>query len=226
MTELIIPESVINKFGQKTGLGGRVRELFLGDYDFPEDIYDQTQEISVYTKDKPTSKERKFLSHLVKFCQETSADFREEFYDLIEEYKESGRRVSDTMLEKLSELKLDVPKFEIFVGKARNELLENLQVNESYQFQENSIVVLFNLPKPLSQYWWKGGAESWGSAGLNVDAMVMEWGHFYRELMPVIWNAIGREECNEDYRFYRINSVGQHEPQAYYYIWEVVNTRE
>lgn len=39
--------------------------------------------------------------------------------------------------------------------------------------------------------------------------------------MPVVWENQGYYENEIGLNFYRINDIGQHSPNNYYYIWEV-----
>ena len=84
-----------------------------------------------------------------------------------------------------------------------------------------NLLLVFQLPKPLSQFWWKGGADSWGDLSEDVQDTVIEWGHFYRELMPIVWEEQGRHENESGLDFQRVNGVGEHDPKKYYYIWEM-----
>ena len=52
-----------------------------------------------------------------------------------------------------------------------------------------------------------------------------QWGIFYETLMPVVWDAVGKEECEGSLNFYRINDVGVHDPDRYYYLWIVTGRR-
>ena len=90
------------------------------------------------------------------------------------------------------------------------------------EMDNKTLLVVFQLPKHLAQYWWKGGTESWGQESLDIEDSAIEWGHFYRELMPVIWEAVGRYENELGLDFERINSGGEHDPKKYYYIWKII----
>ena len=49
-----------------------------------------------------------------------------------------------------------------------------------------SLLIVFNLPKPLSHFWWKGGVEADDGLAVVVGPDITEWGLFYRQLMPVV----------------------------------------
>jgi len=83
------------------------------------------------------------------------------------------------------------------------------------------LLLVFQLPKPLAQFWWKGGADSWGNLAEDINDTAIEWGHFYRELMPVVWETQGRHENESGLYFQRVNDIGEHDPKKYYYIWEI-----
>lgn len=84
----------------------------------------------------------------------------------------------------------------------------------------DSALVVFNLPKPLARWWWKGGLQ-WGEAGEDLKGMVAEYGDFYRDLLPIIWEAIDGAGWSGKLWFDRLNGVGEHDPGKFYYVWEV-----
>lgn len=89
------------------------------------------------------------------------------------------------------------------------------------EINKQSLLLVFQLPKPLAHFWWKGGTDSWGDLAEDVGGTVIEWGHFYRKLMPVIWEAQGRHENENGLLFYRLNDFGEHDPTQYYYVWKI-----
>ena len=84
----------------------------------------------------------------------------------------------------------------------------------------------FDLPKPLSKFWWKGGVDSWGFKGVDLNNTgVIKWGDYYRELMPILWDAIGFGFDNDEEKIsvFRMNSIGEH--SGNYYVWGIYKER-
>jgi len=154
------------------------------------------------------------------FCKESSEKFREAFLTLIESYRKENRNLSQKILDHLIEKRFDLPNFTIANAEHAIQILEDCQMDD-YLADPKSILLVFNLPKPLGHFWWKGGVDSWGHEGKNVSGSVIEWGHFYRELTPVIWKMQGLYENEYALDFERINSVSVHDPKKYYYLWQI-----
>ncbi len=158
------------------------------------------------------------LEKVRKFCVDASQKFRDAFLELLDRYREEHRQLSQKIIDYLLEKRLDLPGFIISNGDRAREFLREYDIDSD--IDRHSFLLNFQLPKPLSQFWWKGGVDSWGEWGEDVRGMVIEWGHFYRELMPVIWEIQGYYENERGLMFARINEIGMHSEQ-YYYLWKV-----
>lgn len=166
-----------------------------------------------------TSETRHNLETVRSFCAELSEEFRQAFLLLLEQYRRERCLISQKIVDYLLKKNLVLPTFVIANGERAHGVLNEYKLNGDVT--AHSLLVAFQLPKPLSQFWWKGGADSWGSGSEHLGSAVIEWGHFYRELMRVVWETQGYYENEYSLRFERINSVGEHDPKKYYYVWEV-----
>ena len=162
---------------------------------------------------------KRCLDKIRAFCSELSEEFRQTFLVLLEQYRKERRQISQKIVDYLLEKNFDLPNFTIAYREKAQELLKERGFD--VEINDQSLLLIFQLPKPLSQFWWKGGVDSWGDLSEDMQGAVIEWGHFYRELMPVVWEKQGYYENESALDFYRINGVGEHDPQKYYYIWEV-----
>ncbi len=153
----------------------------------------------------------------------TTRRFREEFLHVLSVYQKERREISSKILNYMEERRFFLPRFLITGGERSKDVLQKLGFTDRVPAKSSALVV-FNLPKPLATYWWKGGASE-DNKGKDVGASVIEWGHFYRELIPIIWEQIGFYECEGSLDFERINDVHVHKPQDFYYIWEVSQWR-
>jgi len=154
------------------------------------------------------------------FCNLVTREIKKRFLSLLKECKNGGRQVSQRIIDYLVERNLVIPSFEILNGQNASERLKDIGLSDEY-VEEGSFVLIFQLPKPMAQFWWKGGAESWSSFGVEVDGMVIEWGYFYREIMPIVWGLQGYYENEVELQFLRVNEIGQHDPKNYYYVWKI-----
>jgi len=156
------------------------------------------------------------LVEVRKFCLELSQSFQDAFLEIIEEYGRERRPIPPKIKEFLNQKNLHLPNFLIAHGKGAQDLLADYDFN--YKISANNLLLVFQLPKPLAQFWWKGGRNP---KAIDVDGTVIEWGKFYEMLMSEVWATYNRYQGKNGLLFYRINEVEQHDPEKYYYIWEV-----
>ena len=152
------------------------------------------------------------------FTEDVANTFQQTFKLLLEEYKKRTDLPSDEIIAYLANNKLDKPNF-IVASNGENLLAELGFSNE--RVNADQIPVSFQLPKPLAQFWYKGGTDSWGDLGRDVGPNITEWGHFYRKLMEIVWEKIGYYESEKGLVFERVNGIGDHNPKSYYYIWKI-----
>lgn len=227
MAEVSIPENLMRKVGHKMGIRDRdqIREFVTGQsLDGEEELAARKERVKVelgVDESALSDEKRRLLADLIDFAQTTSIEFQEAMQTIMKEYSENrGSRVfTDQMKRKMVEKGYDLPIFKILDGAKATEFLSH--VDPEWPRNEEAFVLAFNLPKPLSRYWYRGGVDSWGEGGVEIGEDKVEWGHFYREVMPVIWDAVGFEECEGAINFVRINDYSQHDPKLYYYVWEV-----
>ncbi|PIQ91888.1 MAG: hypothetical protein COV70_01775 [Parcubacteria group bacterium CG11_big_fil_rev_8_21_14_0_20_39_22] len=186
----------------------------------PDDVYELTPKRGIEIGSEVKNEQMELLKEDIRnFFAETEKEYQEAFGALIAEYKENKGLPSDKILEYLNDHNLDKPVFTLVEGGEEG-LLANYGF-EGERLGEGEVLAMFQLPKQLAQFWQKGGTESWGELGEDVGPMIIEWGHFYRELMEVVWEKIGYYESEKGIRFDRINGIGDHDPKLYYYIWKI-----
>jgi len=162
------------------------------------------------------------LEHLQKvrtFAQSTSKVYRTAMRLIMTGYQQKNPNFTDEMLQKMMKRGYDVPDFSIYGSQAAQEFLSKQDELSVDSFSEN-FLVNFQLPKPLARFWYKGGS---GSKSIPVKDGEIEWGHFYRMAMPVIYSGIDKSQMSGLY-LNRLNQFGQHDPKKYYYLWEAINT--
>ena len=168
---------------------------------------------------------KKHIQLLERFCNDLSDQFRNTFFSLIEEYKER-KEIPQKIIDFLEKKNLTLPKFTIAHGRHAKELLIDIELydesgegEEGDEYVDNDFVLVFQLPTHLARLWWKGGANDWGEGGVDINDTFIEWGFFYRKLMPIVWEKLGEFENEYGIDFRRINDIGQHDPEKYYYAW-------
>jgi len=95
-----------------------------------------------------------FVVETKKFCIDLSRKFQKRFSELIDEYQEKDSKLSNEIVDYLQQMKLDIPKF-IIANKAKAKYLLN-DFDIDVKIKEDSLLLVFNLPKQLAQYWRKG----------------------------------------------------------------------
>jgi hypothetical protein len=159
------------------------------------------------------------LQKIRTFAQSTSKAYRMVMRLLMTGYQQKNPKFTDKMMQKMMERGYDVPDFSIHGSQSAQEFLSKREELGIDSFSDN-FLVNFQLPKPLAKFWYKGGN---GSKSVPVKDGEIEWGHFYRMAMPIIYNGVDRADMQGLY-LNRLNQFGQHDPKRYYYLWEAINT--
>jgi hypothetical protein len=161
-----------------------------------------------------------------KMLRKESADaleeWRREAEDCLENWKKAfgeladeDSKISPEIRSYLENVKMDLPTFDVYTGDDANYQLYNIGFPHE-SIRPGNFLVVFNLPKPLSHYWWKGEAGKHIPPEKRSKGMVIEWGKLYQGLMPVLWKS--RDKLSG---LHRINKGGEHDPRHYYYLWEL-----
>jgi len=158
------------------------------------------------------------LQKIRSFAQGTSKVYRTAMRLLMTGYQQHNPKFTNEMMQKMMERSYDVPDFSIYGSQAAQEFLSQQPELGMDGFSDN-FLVNFQLPKPLARFWYKGGS---GSKSQPVKEGEIEWGHFYRMAMPVIYSGVDRAGMSGLY-LNRLNGFGQHDPKKYYYLYEAIN---
>lgn len=174
--------------------------------------------------EKLTGKEKEILALTRNFCKDAGQDFAETFVTLVRSLKEHGRPLPESIERFLHEKDFFSPVFTIFNGEAGETFLRTNKL--SHTLEPGHFLVVFRLPKPLDYYWWKGrmplrkGEEEPDDGSENVEGAMVEWGYFYRALLPTVWETQGHYMNETDLFMQRVNEVGDHEKLVFYYVWD------
>lgn len=213
-----------NQFERMRRLEGFKNPEDIWDIETFDDIKQRIEQLSPNIKELVSEEEltiemKRCLEKTRTFCNELSEDFKQTFLSLLDQYRKERRQISQKIVDYLLEKNFVLPNFTIANKEQAQALLEEYGL--SGEVNEQNLLLVFQLPKPLAQFWWKGGADSWGDLAEDINDTAIEWGHFYRELMPVVWEEQGRHENESGLDFQRVNGVGEHNPKKYYYIWKM-----
>jgi len=173
-------------------------------------------------------------NNAILFANELVKKYKKDFQELLKNYKyekdwrkvnesrysdgyeNNDGKIGDKILKHIEDKKLDTPNILIAEGiNAKKILFDSKFYEKMENIDENTVLIIFQLPKKLAKNWDKGG-----EGNIVKDSKgVIEWGKFYRKLMDVPW-AIHGKYCNEkNITLERINDIGDHDPEKYYYIW-------
>lgn len=215
-----IEKKILEKIGKNQGYKNP-EDIYDADYDTIEkDISDASPKIILRVDQESSFEQQALFYEIRSFVTDISNDFKEKFISLLKQYRSERRSISDTIVTYVKDHGFFMPQFTIADSKQGKKILGDLGYSDENISKKNMLVIC-NLPKPLSYYWWKGGDNSWGDLGKEVGPSVIEWGYFYRQLMPVIWSHVGKQEMENGLSIERINPTNRHDPKSYYYIWEI-----
>lgn len=234
-----IPENLLKRIDNQQGYNKSQRK-----YDptahSAEDLWvnypDELPNLQIDTRISPdgTSESTELIGITEGFVTDMAKRYEKAFLSMLREYQEQNPQMSDKIIDFLQLHGLTLPSFKIYdpdnakaalsnMHHAYNQLIgldpevdgrnsDNQLHFACNSIDPNSLLLVINIPKPLAQFWWK----TW----MAKEPKTNEWGVLYESLMPVIWNSV-----DESYKFgidlCRINAVGVHHPQHFYYIFEV-----
>lgn len=167
-------------------------------------------------------------SQLATFITHTSLEYRERMHCLMDSYG----RFFDTDIftpnirQKMIEHGHDFPIFNLMKPDDANAfLVENEIIPRPYHIEEDSLLLVFNLPSPIARFWYKGNYVEPTGGKSNSPKKIkssdeIQWGYFYRNSIRVIREAVKSEEEKGDLNFFRLNETRHHLPNCYY-AWEV-----
>ncbi|MBT9167609.1 MAG: hypothetical protein DDT19_00947 [Syntrophomonadaceae bacterium] len=164
-----------------------------------------------------TPEQLKNLQKTRLFAQNTSKVYRTAMRLLMTGYQQKNPKFTDKMMQKMMERGYDLPDFSLYGSQSAAEFLSKQEELGIEGFGDN-FLVNFQLPKPLAKFWYKGGE---GTKSIPVKEGEIEWGHFYRMCMPVIYSGVDRAQMSGLF-LNRLNQFGQHDPKKYYYLWETI----
>jgi len=173
----------------------------------------------VHVSEQLSPDEQETLQLAKEFVVDVSKVFQEESRRLLAEYYNSDSPFGQKIIEFIKDKGFDVPKFSVFDQEQARDFLKNLGY-EVHEFEDDNLLLTFQLPKPLAKFWWKGNdlREAKKTAGST-----RLWGNFYFKLMPIVHQRWDQMHYDEQLFFYRVNMAGIHDEQEYYYLWEISN---
>jgi len=164
------------------------------------------------TEGELSEKERIALNKIRKFLVGVSGSWQQKTKEVLEKYSKSRRGISEKVLKLFLEKKWDMPVFKIYPPNFCSKMLGN------FQTPSKDFLVVFELPKPLSVFWFKDFSES-KDVGKAVAST--EWGWIYRSLISVVWGAVDYDAREAGLFFRRLNDNGYHKPGEFYYVFAV-----
>jgi len=168
-----------------------------------------------------TPEQLETLEKTREFAKSTSVSYRRALRFVMRAYQKSNPKFTDEIMQKMMDRGYDVPDFSLYSPEAGQEFFNNNPQLGIAEYGQN-FLVNFNLPKPLGRFWYRGGN---GKQSVEVPEGNIEWGHFYRTTMSIIWNSVDKAMGN-GLLLNRINEFGQHDPLNYYYLYEAVNLNQ
>jgi len=211
-------EDLLEQLKQLEEIAKQLSEEQEAEEEMPEEsIRYNIQEIGI-NESELSEDQLKNLEKVRQYAESTSRSYRTAMRMIMKGYQQRNPNFTDKIMGKMMEKGHDIPSFTIYGNKAGNHFLSGQEELGIESLESDNFVVNFQLPKPLSRFWYKGGN---GKKSVPVRDGEIEWGHFYRMGMPIIWNSADRAAMSGLY-LNRLNEFGQHDPKKYYYIYEAI----
>lgn len=173
-------------------------------------------------KIKPNAKE--LIDELKILISSATDEFMTEFDKLLKECAEEKDGITEKIFQYVKDKELDKPEFIISEGGPAQKIIDDFGLD--YIFYEGDVLLSFQLPKQLAEYWWKGKKNFQYDLGNSEEKGIIKWGDFYKKLMPLIWEQVETFEIKHRIAFNRINEIAQHDPKKYYYVWRIERKKQ
>ncbi len=144
--------------------------------------------------------------------------YEQHFRQAIDTYRQEVGPFPQKVEDYLEKMEWFKPSIGLLTATEAKEKLGQLEfMYEAESWHNNDMLMVFNLPKPLAQYWNKYGTEEHPQQRQKINGMALEWGYFYRTLSQIPWNSVNQvAQSNERIEINRINQIGQHSKDYYY----------
>ncbi|HVZ11744.1 MAG TPA: hypothetical protein VG965_01820 [Patescibacteria group bacterium] len=163
----------------------------------------------------------KHLSPLIRSASDRiSTNFQESFLD----YQTYDRGITDGRIDGyLDRTQLYRPQFAIYEGRGAEDFLTKTQ-QDAKKIKPSSLLLVFNLPKPIAVYWDKVKLDQLNEEYLEGGCVSqsikpIEWGRFRWDMLRDMRDMIADDTSGV--RFEKINNPRTHDARNFYYIWEV-----
>lgn len=156
------------------------------------------------------------LLRLYSLLDQITASFKNECQLLLLETPQ----ISPVIAEFINQKNFDTPSFLVADYTNSRQLLDSID-KPDLNIDPEALLVVFNLPKPIANWWYKGGEQEWGNVATPIGEDIVPWGLLYRRLMLPVWDNL--DLSSNLYKLYiqRLNDIADHQKDKYYYIWQV-----
>lgn len=186
-----------------------------------DEVENEAANLEVHFSRELSERKKVILDRVRQFTGEVSEAFRQEFLRLLSEYHNSQSDYGVKIVEWLQEKGFDLPDFDLYDAASGDEFLAEHDFQK--KIDPDKMLLVFQLPKPLAKFWWKGEQEE---CGRKLQGSTRLWGKFYHDLMPTVHYIWDHAEEDKELTIHRLNVAGQHDEDNYYYLWEVGTYRE
>jgi hypothetical protein len=226
MVEIKVDDNLLEKIGRQQGLRNRADILDLTTWE--QVNREMTKEINNAPVNITVQLDPKINKQRVMEVTELTTDmatscswlYRENFLLLYDEYRHLHRPF-DRFASFLKNYGFALPQIRILNGTMAKQELKKCGFPD-YTIERENLLVNFQLPKPLAHYWDHVSNDP--PSGIRVAEKAVKpipWGDFYECLTGIPWKEIDDFEQRTGLEVCRINPVGCHDPDLYYYLWEI-----
>jgi hypothetical protein len=149
--------------------------------------------ITLRLSDNPTRNKQQLIGNVVDFATKVTRGVKGTLTNNL-----IHRKVDRTVIDYMQTMKLDQPLITIADGDEANETLEYCGFPQK-NIYAHEVLTVIRLPEPVHE--------------------VNAWARMYKPLTDNIWDEIRRQEKDKDMKFKRVNRVGDHDVDKYWYVF-------
>lgn len=165
------------------------------------------------------AEQRELVGRAGAFAERVVQRLQARFHELLDAWQREHSPISRDMSAYIREQGMDKPTLRIYDAQTGATCLQKYGYRDNF-LKNDDLVIVFDLPKPVSAYWWKGRKLiDKAKEKQAVGGMAIEWGALYDEMLDDLWAEVGREQCEGELSFSRVNDTGEHKSLEFYYIW-------
>lgn len=165
------------------------------------------------------STKRQIVNRTIRFAGDISRITGEQYLEGLSEYQEALRNIQNSIvLSILRRHSLHLPKFEIHDIPSGEAFLDSVGYADE-PLDPSGLMLVFNTPHFSSAVWRRINDESKKEDKKRVSKSI--WNRLGNSSTKVFWQISDDYSSKDRLRFRRLNEIGDHQSDRFYYLFEV-----